>query len=230
MTDSAVHYSLDEGLATITFDDGKANVINASVLTDLAAAFDRAEEQARCVVWRGRAGRFCAGFDLKVFAAGGAQASDLLRRGAEFAVRLYSFPSPVVIACTGHALGMGAIYLLAADVRIGAEGPFKIGLPEVTIGMAMPGFGRELAWARLSPTHRDVAVCCAEIFGPQEARRAGFLDRVVAADGFEDELAVSSARLVGLDPSAHYQTKMALRSESLGALRRSLEEPILGSN
>ena len=226
MTDSVVQYSQHGGIARITFDDGKANVLTAQAVAELSAAFDRAEQEARCVIWMGREGRFCAGFNLKVFAAGGAEALALLRGGAELAIRLYSFPIPVVIGCTGHALGMGAIYLLAADVRIGVDGPFKMGLPEVTIGMTMPGFGRVLSMARLNPTHRERAVCCAEIFAPAEAQAAGFIDRLTVAESLEESLVGVSQTLLTLDATAHKETKLALRRETLERLRASLDEPL----
>jgi enoyl-CoA hydratase len=226
LTDSVVQYSQQDGIATITFDDGKANVITTQSLAQLSAAFDRAEQEARCVIWMGRDGRFCAGFDLKVFAAGGDTALALLRGGAELAIRLYSFPIPVVIGCSGHALGMGAIYLLTADLRVGVDGAFKIGLPEVTIGMTMPGFGRVLSTARLSPTHRERAVCCAEIFAPDAALAAGFIDRLVDVGSLKESLVASGQTLLTLDATAHKQTKLALRSKTLGDLRDSLGEPL----
>jgi len=55
----------------------------------------------------------------------------LVTAGAELALRLYGFPRPVVAACTGHAIAMGALLLLCADARLGTEGDFKIGLNEV---------------------------------------------------------------------------------------------------
>ena len=227
MTDSVVQYSLENDVATITFDDGKANVITTQALTELSAAFDRAEQEARCVVWRGREGRFCAGFNLKVFAAGGPEALALLHAGADLAIRIYGFPIPVVIGCTGHALGMGAIYLLAADLRVGVQGTFKIGLPEVAIGMTMPGFGRILSTERLSPTYRERAVTCAEIFAPDAAQTAGFIDSLVEGNALEESLAALSQTLLTLDPTAHKQTKLALRSKTIDDLRASLDEPFL---
>ena len=101
----------------------------------------------------GRPGKFSAGFDLSVMTAGPDQARDLLRAGAELALRIYTFPLPVLLGATGHALAMGAILLMAADVRIGADGPFKVGLPEVEIGMPLPIFAVEFARDRLSKRH-----------------------------------------------------------------------------
>ena len=48
--------------------------------------------------------------------AGPDHARDLLRAGAELALRIYTFPMPVLLGATGHALAMGAILLMAASL------------------------------------------------------------------------------------------------------------------
>ena len=60
----------------------------------------------------------------------------MVRLGAELALRVLSFPRPVAIACNGHAYPMNAFLMLAADIRIGTEGAFGIGMNEVAIGIA----------------------------------------------------------------------------------------------
>ncbi len=224
MTNSAVEYQLQGDVACIKFDDDKANVVTRDSVAALGEAFDRAEQESSCVVWTGRPGRFCAGFDLKVISAGGQAALDLLTQGAELAIRLVGFPIPVVIGCSGHALGMGALYLMAGDVRLGVEGAFKIGLPEVTMGMAMPAFGIEPSQQRLATTHLSRAVCCAEIFDPQGAAAAGFLDSVAEPPQFQDQLLATAQSLTGLNQAAHHETKLAMRRESLQRLTASLIE------
>ncbi|HVN49791.1 MAG TPA: crotonase/enoyl-CoA hydratase family protein [Acidimicrobiales bacterium] len=185
-TDPAIRYQLDGDVAVVYFDDGKANVLTHSVIEALHAALGAAESDgARAVAIIGRPGKFCAGFDLSVMTAGPDQARDLLRAGAVLGRRIYTFPVPVLLGATGHALAMGAILLMAADVRIGADGPFKIGLPEVEIGMPLPRFAVELARDRLSPRYFVPATQHAVVTTPAEAIGVGFLDRVVAPDDVE---------------------------------------------
>ncbi len=180
MTDAPVTYSLDGNVAVIHFDDGKANVFTHAALEELQSLLTRAEaDEAKAVVIVGRPGKFSAGFDLSVMTAGPDQARDLLRAGADLALRIYTFPMPVLLAVTGHALAMGAIVLMAADVRIGADGPSKIGLPEVEIGMPLPKFAVEFARDRLSKHHFVSAVQHARVTTPADAVDVGFLDRVV---------------------------------------------------
>src|SRR5262245_28024313 len=103
-----VTYDLSDSIATITLDDGKRNALSLDVFSQLAAALDRAEADRAVVVLTGREGVFSAGFDLRTLGAGGAGASTLVLTGFELAARILAFPTPVVVACTGHALAMGA--------------------------------------------------------------------------------------------------------------------------
>ncbi len=183
---SSLTYHLDGNVAIIHFDDGKANVLGHAAIEGLHLLLTRAEDdEAAAVAVIGRPGKFSAGFDLSVMTAGPDQARDLLRAGADLALRIYTFPIPVVLGATGHALAMGAILLMAADVRIGADGPFKVGLPEVEIGMPVPQFAVELARDRLSKRHFVSAVQHAVITDPAGAVDVDFLDRVVAPDEVE---------------------------------------------
>ena len=70
-------------------------------------------------------------------------------------------------ACTGHAFPAGAFLLMAADTRIGADGPFKLGLNEVRIGLTLPWFAIVLARHRLTPAHFDHAAVTGTMFDPR---------------------------------------------------------------
>jgi enoyl-CoA hydratase len=228
MTD-AVRYERDGAAAVIQLDDGKANAFSFELLDSVSSALDRAEKEARAVALLGRPGRFSGGFDLAVMRGGDAQAlGRLVQAGGRLALRLYEFPVPVVIGCTGHALAMGAVLLLSGDLRVGALGAYKIGLNEVAIGLTLPTFATELARERLTPRHRQRAAVLAEVYDPPGAVEAGFLDEAVAASELEARVRAEAARLAELHPTAHRHTKRRLRSEALGALRSSLEEDLSG--
>src|SRR5215212_5979254 len=102
-------------------DDGKANVMSLPMLQALNGALDRAQADSATVVLTGRSGMFSGGFDLAVFKTDPQALLAMLEAGARMAERVLSFPLPVVAACTGHAIAMGAFLLLSADVRIGVD-------------------------------------------------------------------------------------------------------------
>jgi enoyl-CoA hydratase len=224
----AVTYELDGSVARIRLDDGKANALSHAVIDGLDEALSRAErEGARAVVIAGRPGRFSAGFDLKIMQAGPEQARDLLRAGAELGGRIYMFPMPVVLAATGHALAMGAILLMCADVRVGARGDFKIGLNEVAIGMPVPRFVCELAIDRLSKRHLTAAVNHAHLYQGDAAVDAGFLDEATEPDHVEARALELTQELVStLDPAAFRVTREHLRAESARRMEAGLASDV----
>jgi enoyl-CoA hydratase len=216
-------YAHSDSVSLVTMNDGKVNCLSPPMLGELSAAFDRAEQDKAVVLLTGREGRFSAGFDLSVFEQGGDALIDMLSRGARLAERILSFPFPVVIACNGHALAMGAFLLLSADVRLGASGPYKIGLNEVAIGMTVPHFGIEIARQRLTPAEFSRALVTAEIYSPDRAVTAGFLDRVVPPAELMAASRETASSLARLDLSAHAATKQRARAAALEALKIAMK-------
>ena len=125
------------------------------------------------MILTGREGRFSAGFDLKVFSDTPEQLAEMLTLGATLCERILAFPRPVVTACTGHGVAAGCFIQLPADLRLGADGPFQIGLNEVKIGLTMPRFVIELARSRLTPADFDRAVNSAAMYTPADAVAGG---------------------------------------------------------
>ncbi len=219
-------YELNGQIATIRLDDGKVNAQSISMLRAIHDAFDQAERDNAVVVLTGREKYFSAGFDLKVFANEPENLGEMLTLGATLYERMLSFPAPVIAACSGHALAAGAFLLLAADMRIAAEGPFQIGLTEVKIGLTVPWFAVELARHRLNPAHFDQAVVCSTIYGPDEAVVPGFLDRVVPAAKLQAVSLEVAEQLAGLNREAHAATKLRVRGGALKAMRAGIESEL----
>lgn len=223
MTTSSLHYEILGRVAVLRLDDGKANALTPDAVAAFHPALDRARAEAGAVVLAGRPGRFSAGFDLATLSSGPEAAVGLLAAGARLALRLYVHPQPVVAACTGHAIAMGALLLLAADRRIGAAGQAKIGLNEVAIGLTLPRFGVELARDRLARRHLTGAAVLATIYDPASACEAGFLDRLVKPERVVEDAVSEAEHLAGLDPAALAGTKQRLRAERAAELEASLE-------
>lgn len=199
-------------VAVVTHDDGKANVYSHDALVALGEALDAAERDGvRAVVLTGRPGVFSAGFDLKTMTASEEAMRGLVAAGAHFLARLFTFPAPVVVAAPGHALAAGALVLLSADVRIGADvATARIGLNEVAIGMPLPQFALDLARYRMPPSRFDGALL-GRTADPATAVVDGFLDRVVDADALAEEALQEATALAELRTGAVGPTKRAAR-------------------
>lgn len=216
-------YEVQEGVATIALDDGKANVLGLPTQAALHEALDRAEAEGGPLVLAGRPGTFSGGFDLATFQADPADAVAMVLGGFELAVRVLSFPRPVVVACTGHAIAMGAFLVLCGDHRVGAAGPYRLVANEVAIGLTLPHAAVEVLRQRLTPAAFERAALLAEVFDPAGAVPAGFLDEVVEPDAVVARAHEVARHAAGLDLAAHAATKQRVRRPTLDALRAAIE-------
>ncbi|MFK7914845.1 MAG: crotonase/enoyl-CoA hydratase family protein [Pseudomonadales bacterium] len=211
-------YRCEDDIAIIQFDDGKANAVGHGFIDHMTESLAKADTEAKAVVIAGREGVFSGGFDLKEFEKGAEATNQLVARGETMLGTLFSYPLPVVAACSGHAVAAGGFMLLAADTRIGAEGPFKLGLNETAIGMILPAFGLILGDARLDVRYRTRALIQAELFDPEQAVAAGFLDQTVPADQLLRQAIETAGRLGAMPGHAYRGNKRAQRRDAIAAL------------
>jgi enoyl-CoA hydratase len=218
-----VIYQSEETYAIITINNGKANAISHEVIAGLNASLDKAAEEKKVVILTGKTGFFSAGFDLKVMAKSPESAKELVTKGSKLSLRMLSFPQPIIVACSGHAIAKGAFLLLSADYRIGVEGAFKIGLNEVMIGMTMHNAGIAIAKARLSEVYLNRSVNNAEIYSSKQAIAAGFLDIIVPEDHLMSTAVKVAEMSAKLNKKAHAETKLKVRKQHLEALENAIE-------
>lgn len=208
----------DDSVLLIEMDDGKANALSTSMIGDITAALAEAEADDSTVaaVLAGREGKFSAGFDLSVIQSGDPSAiTNLVADGGQLVRTIYGCGVPVVAACTGHAVAAGALMLLGSDVRVGADGPFKVGLNEVAIGLTLPDWAHTIAFERLSKRHIQRAIANARLTGPQDAVDVGFLDRVVEPSQVIEAAIEEAAAMAALDKGAYRRTMSGFRKPTL---------------
>ncbi|MDB9977531.1 crotonase/enoyl-CoA hydratase family protein [Porticoccaceae bacterium] len=222
-----VTYTYNDGVATISMDDGKANVLSHTMWEELEAAFDQAEKSGAIVLLKGRDGIFSGGFDLKEMAKGPEQAILLTARGSKMARRILAFPTPVIAVSTGHCIAMGAFLMLACDYRIGTDGAFKTGLNETLIGMTMHNFGIELARYRIPANYFNRCVINAEIWTPTGAITAGFYDQIVPAEQLDQASQMAAKGFSQLNMTAFNGTKNKSRKAFLQLLDQCIESDLI---
>ncbi len=218
-----ISYQLEDGIATLTLNNGKVNAISPDVIAAFNAALDQAETDRAVVILTGQPGILSGGYDLKVMTSSAEAAIDLVAKGSTLARRMLAHPFPIIVACPGHAVAKGAFLLLSADYRIGVEGPFNIGLNEVQIGMTMHHVGIELARDRLRKSEFHRSVINAEMFDPQGALNAGFLDKVVSIDELHETARTAALQLKKINMNAHRKTKLKVRKALLDTLDAAIE-------
>ena len=219
-----VSYQCNDGIALLTLCNGKANAISPDVIAAFNSALDRAQQDGAIVILTGQPGILSGGYDLKVMMSSPENALSLVAQGSALARRMLSHPYPIIVACSGHAVAKGAFLLLSADYRIGVEGSFTIGLNEVKIGMTMHHVGITLARDRLRKSAFQRSVINAEMFNPQTAKDAGFLDEVVAPDELMNAAQRMAQQLKTLNLKAHAKTKLKVRKALLDTLDQAIEQ------
>ncbi len=226
MTDAASALTLDQRdqVLVVTMDDGKANALSTDLSAGLDAVLDQveADPEIKALVLAGRPGRFSGGFDLSVFQSGDLDAvGEMVAAGGRLVTRLYGGPTPVVAACTGHAVAAGALLLLGCDHRVGPDAEVKIGLNEVAIGLTLPDWAMAVAAERLSRRHLQATVVNAKLLDGKGAVDAGFLDLAVDPDQVLDIAVEAATGLAQLDPEAYAATVTALRGPTIERMKAS---------
>jgi enoyl-CoA hydratase len=221
---SKVHYSFDSSVATIVLDDGKVNVLSPSMQGEINDAITVAEKDgAGAIVLAGNQKVFSAGFDLTVLRGGDGEAAlDMLAGGFDLALRLLSFPRPVVMAVTGPAIAMASFLLCSGDHRVGAP-EYRIQANEVAIGMTMPYPAIEVMKLRLTRSAFQRVNSMAPSFYGLEAVAAGWLDQVVAPEEVLPTARSVAQDSLSLDPAAHAASKLRARAEGLDAIRAAIK-------
>ena len=125
MSDKLATLKKEENISVVTLDDGKANVFSTKMSTDINECLDEVSKEDGCIVLTGREGMFSAGFDLKTLQGGDMdQIQEMTTTGFKLLSRIFSFPRPVIAACSGHGIALGTFLLCCCDYRIGIKGDF----------------------------------------------------------------------------------------------------------
>jgi enoyl-CoA hydratase len=219
-----VTYRRDETIAVITLDDGKANVLGLGMQQAINEALDQAEsDDIGAVVVAGNQKVFSGGFDLKVFQSGDVDASvAMLKGGFELSHRLLSFPKPVVMAATGHAIAMGAFLLCSGDHRIAAPG-YNIQANEVAIGMVLPYSALAVLKLRLTRSAYQQAVGLAKVYFGESAMAAGWIDELDLPEKVLERAEEAARGFAGLSRGAHVASKLRTRAEALDGIRYGID-------
>jgi enoyl-CoA hydratase/carnithine racemase len=188
-----------DGVALIHLNRPPANSYNRAVLDDLNAAVDEVRWDADirgAVLMSDLPKFFSAGADITNFQRSTqAQRVMTVLHAHEILLKIERTPKLFVAAIGGHALGGGLEIALACDLRFAAEGEYRIGLPEVSLGL-LPGNGGTQRLTRLIGRTRalDMMVSNQQV-GPARALELGIVDRVFPADRLLEESMDYLARL-----------------------------------
>ena len=213
-----IHLSRDGAVATLTLDSpGKLNAISVAMWRALHehALAVAADDAVRCVVVRGAGGSFAAGADIGEFstvrfdeASGRAYHLDILLPALR---ALAGVPQPVIAAIEGVCVGGGLEIACACDVLIARAGA-RFGVPVGQLGfpLALPELAMLLK--RVGPGVAADLLLTQRLLDADSALLAGLVQRVVAADAFDAEIASAVRGVLSASPLASRQNKAQIRA------------------
>ena len=204
----AVSFSAEGGIGTILLDKPPANSYDLAYIQELGAAVDEVarDDDVKVAIVRSASEKFfSAGADIKAFVAGSVEQNmEMIETSHRILSSIATVPKVFIAAINGHALGGGLEIPLACDLRFAAEGEYRLGVPEVTLGL-LPGNGgtqrlpRLIGWSRaleLMVTGRTVS--------PREAHELGIVNQLFPAEQLQEgtlefarKLAAGATKAIG---------------------------------
>jgi enoyl-CoA hydratase/carnithine racemase len=223
----AVSFAAGDGIGTITLDRPPANSYEATFIDELgdAVAAAAAAGDAKVVLLRSAAEKFfSAGADIKAFHENTVEANmAMIRASHRVLASIARIPKVFVAEIGGHALGGGLEIALACDLRFGADGDYRVGLPEVTLGV-LPGNGGTQRLPRLIPWSRALdLMVTGRTLTPGEAHELGILDRLFPPDELHERTLEYAQALAAGAAKAIGNIKLAVHEGLAAGLDRGLE-------
>lgn len=209
-----------DGIREIRLARPPVNALNPALLARLREAIDAAPaEGAQGIVLSGSPGLFSAGLDVPTLLT--LERDDLEAAWRAFfgvCTALAQSPVPCAAAVTGHSPAGGAVLSLYCDYRVMAEGPFRIGLNEVQVGLVVPE-PIQFAFRRLLGAHRAERMLVAgAMVESEEALRIGFVDQLAPVDGVVARAVDWLRATLALPRSAMLRTRRLARADLIHAI------------
>jgi len=223
-TRGGVAVERSNGVHRIVLDLPPLNILTLEALDALGRAVTGVaeDEDVRVLLLTGRGRAFCAGVDVADHM--GVRGETMLDLFHDVIEGLLSLEVPVVVALNGSALGGGCELVLCADVVLARAGT-KLGLPETRLGVFPPAATALLPRLVGSQAALDLLLSGRTV-EVSEARDIGLVQRVLAGDGFEQEVDEYVGHLASLSAPVLRLTKKAVRETAatplLEGLRRAM--------
>jgi enoyl-CoA hydratase len=213
-----IQYEIDQGIAQITMDDGKANAMDFVFFEEMEAALDRAEKNgAKTLIITGRPGFFSGGLNIKLMPSlSPTELNRLAESLARTILRVFALPLPTIAACSGHAVAGGAMLSFSCDNRFVVDGPYRIQMNELLVGIPFPSWMLLIGRAAVPVMYLGDTFLHARSYSPAEAVECGLFHGLIKAG--EDPIAYAKEqgqKLSALNLSAYKASKERLREADI---------------
>ena len=186
---------------------------------------DQVETEKGCLIITGKEGMFSAGLDLKTIQSGDMdKILEMSSNAFKLLARIFSFPRPVIAACSGHGIALGTFLICCCDYRIGVKGDFMLGANEMRTNMVIPTPILELIKFRVNNSHKYRAVLGAEMYTLEQAKEAGLMDEVVNAKNLMNVAMEKAKDLASMGHPSYTLTKELFIAEPMSKINEAMKE------
>lgn len=207
-----------DGVATMYFDNPPVNSIELNVLGDIddALSYLEADKRVRAIVFTGTGDCLSAGLDLKVIPGyDPAEQRKLIETVNRIVLRIFSLPSPTVVAVNGHAIAGGFIVLMAFDYRVCTSSPCQLGPTESRLGLSFPIAPLEVIKSGLAPHVLRKLMLTGITISPEEALAGGVVDELQPPELVLPRAQEMAAHLAGLPQDGYPKIKRQIHEETI---------------
>ncbi len=221
---------LQEQVALVRMDAGKANAISPAFLDAMNRLLDEIERSpAQAIVLTGTGKAFSAGLALPLLIElDRPHMTTFIDSFNRTMVRLFDVTRPMVAAVNGHAIAGGCVLAMQADYRLITDAPCKIGLNEVVLGIGLPTVVVETLRCQVPPASLLPIALEGRLFAPAEALALGLVHEVVPEARLLERAMEKARELAALPASAVRQVKASLRSHVSGVVHRASADDTRG--
>ena len=224
MSEKIATLKKEDNISTITLDDGKANVFSSEMSKQVNECLDQVETESGCLIITGKEAMFSAGIDLKTIQGGDiGQIQEMSISAFKLLARIFSFPRPVIAACSGHGIALGTFLLCCCDYRIGVKGEFMLGANEMRTNMVIPTPILELIKFRVNDSHKYRAVLGAEMYTLTDAQDAGLIDEVVNPNELMNAAIEKAKDLATMGHPSYTLTKELFIAEPMSKINEAMK-------
>jgi enoyl-CoA hydratase len=221
-----IHYKLEDEVALIRMDDGKANAMDFLFFDEMNKWLDRLEEDgAKTLIITGRPGYFSGGLDIKLMPTLSPTDTNALAEAfARTMLRVFSLPVPTIAVCSGHAVAGGAMLIFSCDLRFAVEGPYRIQMNETMIGIPFPSWMLLIGQSAIPVQWFVETFLLAKACSPVEVVERGMFQGLIKKE--EDVMAYAKAQtenLKTLSMHAYRTSKNRLRTPGIEHVLRLLK-------
>ncbi|ADK84404.1 Enoyl-CoA hydratase/isomerase [Desulfarculus baarsii DSM 2075] len=215
---SKVTFSMEDQVAVVSMDDGKANAFDFEMFAELNQAMDQAEAaKAKLVVFQGREGLFCGGLNLKLLPTlPPEKILEMVNQFGQTMCRVFLLPIPTVAAIAGHSIAGGMQLAFACDRRVVKDGPIRLQMNEMLTGMVLPSWMLRICKSVIPTQWQAEVLLHARTYSPAEALAKNIIHAVAPAD--QDIVAAAKQAcqdLLALEPGAYSYTKRLMHGPGL---------------